>query len=149
MHTDADIPVIGKVRLRGVEADPYTEFRLRRPRRGRECALSVHGGRDRIASGIERDEEAVAGGVDLDPIMRAKRIAKKTPVLSPDLGEDISPDPAHKIRRLLDVAEEECHSAPGQRRVAHYSPIFAIQRTDFTNAAPTRCGGEAGIRIEE
>ena len=100
MDVDADVALVGDLRLPGV--DPHANADRAAPER-----LAGGGrGRDRVGGSRERDEEGVALGVDLDAVVPGERSSQRGAVL----GEEIGVPGAvllEEPRRAFDVREEE------------------------------------------
>ena len=79
----------------------------------RERSLRV-GGRSQCVSGLyERDEERIALGVDLDPLMALKGLTQVPAVLGEDVGIRVAQF-VEKPGGAVDVGEEQRHVAARQ-----------------------------------
>ena len=127
VHADPHVTVLAEMWLGSVKAHSHAHFRARGPHEPRERALRGDRSLDGAPSVVERHEEAIASGVDLPSAVRCELVAQKPTLVSPDSGERVVTDAPQKIRRPLDVTEEEGHSATRQRLAAHCGH-FRIQR---------------------
>src|SRR3954452_23857332 len=102
--SNADIAVGMKMRLGRVEphSHPYGVI-------GKKRTLGSDGRRHGIGSTLENDKEGIALGVDLLSAMRHDRFADETTVLRANITVR-GTMPTRKLRRALDVAEEDRHS---------------------------------------
>jgi hypothetical protein len=108
----ADVALLGHERLAGVDAHPD----LNRPCFERLLRLACGG--DGVGRTRERDEERVALGVDLDPVVSSEGLTDHASVLSNEIGVSRSVIP-NKARRPFDVCEEERDRPGWKRRSAH------------------------------
>jgi hypothetical protein len=70
--------------------------------------------------------------------MRGERFAKKPTVVATDGGKDIIPDAPYKIRRTLDVTEEEGHGAWGSGPPSMRPSSHAAERPSMRGPAVRR-----------
>ena len=101
--SDADVTVGMKMRLGRVEAHSHPHRVLREKR-----TLGGDGRGDGIRRTVEDDEEGIAFGIDLASPMGYDRFAQETAVLRAKVAIRGTVS-ARKLRRSLDVAEEERH----------------------------------------
>jgi cysteine synthase A len=119
VHTDPDITVLIEMGLGGVEADTHADYRVCRPCERGKRELYVNRGCNGASGTAEGDEEAIACRIDLPSAVRFEYVAQEPAVVGADSGKGLVADTPHEVSRLLDVAEEEGHSAPRQGRGAH------------------------------
>ena len=96
-----------------------------------ERRLGVRRRSDGAISVLERDEERVALGVDLDPAVGGERRPQHPPVLDQHVGIPVA-ELVQQPRRALDVGEEKGHG-PG-RKVSH-AAIMRSMRVYVTGAS--------------
>ncbi len=104
----ADVPLVAELGLARVNADPETVRLVGGPRLGRERALDLRGGSDRITRTCEREEDAVAGPVDLGAVVLDGGRAHELPHAGASRGEPLAEE-VQQARRALDVGEEQRH----------------------------------------
>jgi hypothetical protein len=115
VHVGACVPVLGWKRRARVDAHPNAN------RACGERPLRVSGRLERGRSRRERDEEAVAGSVDLEPVVGLDRLADRAVVSGAKLLVGGLADALEQFRRPLDVGEEERDRAG--RKLAHADSI--------------------------
>ena len=107
----ADVALVAELGLARVDADPEAKRLVGRPWLGGERALDLGCGGDRVARAREREEDAVAGPVDLRAAVlgrgRADELAHARPGGSEALAEEVE-----QPRRPLDVGEERASPCP-------------------------------------
>lgn len=101
-----------------MQTDPHADLRALGPGVRRDRTLGRDGGRRRVARGVEDDEEAVTGGLDLASLVRREGLAEKSAVVGSDGDERVGAEAPDEVGRPLDVAEEEC-DRPARQRAAH------------------------------
>ena len=111
MHVEPDVAFVGAKRLPRMQPHPHPH------RAGCKRVLRVAGGRHCIGGTPECDEEGIALGVDLDPLMPPPRLPQRTAVLGKHLCITVAQLP-EQPRRPLDVGEEERHR-PGRKLALH------------------------------
>ncbi len=87
-------------------------------RTAEERLAALLGRGDRLARVRERVEERVALGVDLDAVVSRERLAEEPAVLGERLRERLGPELVEKLRRPLDVGEQEGDD-PGRKVIHH------------------------------
>ena len=112
----ADVVLLGHERLAGVDAHPDPDWA-----RSERCLRLGRGG-DGVGRPRERDEERVALGVDLDPVVSAEGLTDRAPMLFEKNGVG-RPVLLKETRRSFDVGEEERHRAGWQTSCAHAAII--------------------------
>ena len=117
----ADVALVGHERLAGVDAHPDPD------RPGSERPLRLDRGGDGVGRPRERDEERVALGVHLDPVVSREGLSDHPPVLCEEIGVG-GPVLLKKTGRPFDVGEEERDRAGRQRSCAHGAII--LHRTE-------------------
>jgi hypothetical protein len=98
VHVGADVALLGQERRARVQAHPHRELErlLRLARRG-----------ERAGGGREGDEEGIALGVDLDPVVAGEGLAQDAPVGGERFGVRLRAQLVQQPGRALDVGEEE------------------------------------------
>ncbi len=108
----ADVALVGDVRSAGVHAHPEPDRALA------EVLDDPRSRPYRSRSGREGEEERVALGVDLHPVVRGGRGPHQPPVLEQRRGVRLGPELVQQPRRALDVGEQERHR-PRRQPLAH------------------------------
>ena len=123
----ADVALLGHERLAGVDAHPDPD------RPGPERRLRLGRGGDGVGRPRERDEERVALGVHLDPVVSPEGLADHPPMLFEENGVG-RPVLLKETGRPFDVGEEERDRARWQRSCAHGAIIsYRNWRCDYEN----------------
>ena len=116
MDVHADVALLGHERLAGVDAHPDPD------RPGPECPLRLGRGGDGVGRPRERDEERVALGVHLDPVVSPEGLADHAPMLFEEIGVG-RPVLLKETSRPFDVGEEKRDRAGWQGWCAHRAII--------------------------
>ena len=141
MDVHADVALLRHLRLARMQAHAHADGR-----RG-QGSLALGRGRGRIGGAREGDEERVALGVHLDAVVGAERLAQEPPVLGQQVGVGVAVH-AEEAGRALDVREEECDRAGGERGHAATSIARDVQvgNTPIGCRAAARPGDDRGGR---
>ena len=86
VHIQADVVILLKDSLAGVNAHAYAHIHSFGPGVGNKCPLSRDRGGDRVARAGKRDEEGVALGVDLATVVLVERRAQHALMLAEHVG---------------------------------------------------------------
>src|SRR4051794_28507954 len=116
--SNADIAVGMKMRLGRVEPHSHPHCVI-----GKKRTLGSDGRRDGIGGALEDDKEGIALGIDLVSAMGHDRFAKETAVLRANITVR-GTMPTRKLRRALDVAEEDSHR-PARQTSTHNVRSYA------------------------
>ena len=116
VHVDTDVVVLSQQRLTGVNAHPHAHIDCPRPRMSRERLLRGPRGTDGVACLPERDEEAIALGIDFSTAVLRERRAEKPPMIRQNVGVTLA-ELLKQTCRPFDVREEEGNGA--RRQVSH------------------------------
>ena len=130
VHVDADVAVLVRLRLAGVQPDPHADVDVVGPGVAVQQALALEGGGDRRAGGGEDDEEAVPLGAHLPAVVLAEHRAQQRALGAQRLtpaGTEAGQHPG----RALDVAEQEGHrpglrGAHGPSVLSWTAPVAAV-----------------------
>ena len=121
MDVQADVVIVSDLGLAGVDADPHADVDTLGPALGRQRPLRAHRGGDRVARPREGDEERIALGVDLAPVVLGERRPQQALVLGEHLGVAAA-QPRQQPRRAFDVAEQERDGAGRKLRDTPATP---------------------------
>jgi hypothetical protein len=128
VHVDPDVPLLPDDGLPGMEAHADAQLGTGRPLVRRERALSGNRRGDRVPAALEAVEERVALGVDLLSAPGGERVADQAAMLRERVGVAFA-EPLEKLRRPLDVREDERDGAAVERRHAlSLSPSSSCDR---------------------
>jgi hypothetical protein len=92
-------------RLAGVDADAHLHGAIT------QCLHRLACRRDGAGGGAERDEERVAGGVDLDAAIGGECLTQRAAVVGEKRGEPLRSDVVQELCGSHDVGEQERDSA--------------------------------------
>jgi hypothetical protein len=98
-----------------VHPHPDADRGVAGPRLGVERPLRVDEGRDGISRALEDEEEAVALGQDLGPVVARDGVANQLAVADQERLPAVGPEPLGELGRALDVGEGERDRPRGER----------------------------------